>query len=165
PRLHASHRRRRGGGRGAGGDGVRVVLHTEASPGLGGQEIRTLEESRWIAERGWRILLAGQPGSRFVEQARARGVPAVAVRMRGPADLGAVRALARLIRSERGSLVHTHSSIDAWVGGMAARWARVPVVRTRHVSIPIRRGLNPVYRWLADRVITSGAGNPQPVIA
>ncbi|MGH9886377.1 MAG: TlpA family protein disulfide reductase, partial [bacterium] len=31
-----------------------------------------------------------------------------------------------------------------------------PVVRTRHVSIAIRRGFNPVYRWLADRVITSG---------
>jgi len=30
------------------------------------------------------------------------------------------------------------------------------VVRTRHVSIAIRRGFNPVYRWLADRVITSG---------
>jgi len=29
-------------------------------------------------------------------------------------------------------------------------------VRTRHVSIAIRRGPNPVYRWLADRVITSG---------
>jgi glycosyltransferase involved in cell wall biosynthesis len=29
-------------------------------------------------------------------------------------------------------------------------------VRTRHVSIAIRRGLNPVYRRLADRVITSG---------
>ena len=144
---------------------MNVVLHTEASPGLGGQEIRTLDESRWIAERGWRVLLAGQPGSPFVEQARARGVPVVAVRMRGPADFGAVRTLARLIRSERVSLVHTHSSIDAWVGGMAARWAGVPVVRTRHVSIPIRHGLNPVYRWLADRVITSGEEIRQLVIA
>jgi glycosyltransferase involved in cell wall biosynthesis len=144
---------------------VKVVLHTEASLGLGGQEIRTLDESRWIAERGWRVLLAGQPGSRFIERARERGVPAVAVRMRGPADLGAVRALARLIRAERVSLVHTHSSIDAWVAGMAARWARVPVVRTRHVSIPIRRGLNPVYRWLADRVITSGEEIRRIVIA
>ncbi|PYN07191.1 MAG: hypothetical protein DME06_17610 [Candidatus Rokuibacteriota bacterium] len=32
----------------------------------------------------------------------------------------------------------------------------MPVVRSRHVSIPIRAGLNPVYTWLADRVLTSG---------
>src|SRR5262249_62376524 len=83
----------------------------------------------------------------------------------GPADLGAVRTLAGLIRRERVSLVHTHSSIDAWVAGMAARWAGVPVVRTRHVSIAIRRALNPVYRWLADRVITSGEEIRQLVIA
>ncbi|HEX7787557.1 MAG TPA: glycosyltransferase, partial [Methylomirabilota bacterium] len=78
------------------------------------------------------------------------------VRMRGAFDPRALATLVRLIRRERVSLVHTHSSIDAWLAGMAARICRVPVVRTRHVSIAIRRGPNPVYRWLADRVITSG---------
>jgi glycosyltransferase involved in cell wall biosynthesis len=144
---------------------VKVVLHTEASLGLGGQEIRTLDESRWIADRGWRVLLACQPGSRLLERARAGRVEAVVVRMRGSADVTALRALVRLIRVEGVSLVHTHSSIDGWLGGMAARWAGVPVVRTRHVSIPIRRGLNPVYRWLADRVITSGEEIRRMVIA
>jgi glycosyltransferase involved in cell wall biosynthesis len=76
--------------------------------------------------------------------------------MRGAWDLGAVFALRRLIRREQVSIVHTHSSVDGWVGGLAARAAGVPVVRTRHVSIRIRRRWNPVYRWLADRVITSG---------
>jgi glycosyltransferase involved in cell wall biosynthesis len=76
--------------------------------------------------------------------------------MAGPFDPRALLGLVRLIRRERVSLVHTHSSVDAWLGGMAARLCRVPVVRTRHVSIGIRRGPNPVYRWLADRVITSG---------
>jgi glycosyltransferase involved in cell wall biosynthesis len=144
---------------------VKVVLHTEASLGLGGQEIRTLDESRCLADRGWRVLLASQPGSRLLDRARTVGVETVAVRMRGPADLAGMRALVGVIRAERVRLVHTHSSIDAWLGGMAARWARVPVVRTRHVSIPIRRGLNPVYRWLADRVITSGEEIRQLVIA
>jgi glycosyltransferase involved in cell wall biosynthesis len=76
--------------------------------------------------------------------------------MRGAWDLGAAFALQRLIRQEQVSIVHTHSSVDGWVGGLAARAAGVPVVRTRHVSIRIRRRWNPVYRWLADRVITSG---------
>jgi glycosyltransferase involved in cell wall biosynthesis len=135
---------------------MRTVLHTESSPGLGGQELRTLSEARWTVERGWRVLLAGQPDGRFVARARAAGLEAVGVRMRGAWDLGAVCALRRLIRREQVSIVHTHSSVDGWVGGLAARAARVPVVRTRHVSIRIRRRWNPVYRRLADRVITSG---------
>jgi len=135
---------------------VKTVLHTESSPGLGGQEVRTLTEARWTRERGWRVLVAGQPGGRFVARAREAGLETVAIRMRGAWDMQAVWSLARVIRRERVDIVHTHSSVDGWVGGLAARATAVPVVRTRHVSIRIRRRLNPVYRWLADRVITSG---------
>jgi glycosyltransferase involved in cell wall biosynthesis len=135
---------------------VRTVLHTESSPGLGGQEIRTLDEARWTAERGWRVLVACQPAGGLSARATAAGLAPVPVRMRGAWDLRAVGALVRLIGRERVSLVHTHSSVDAWVAGLAARLAGVPVVRTRHVSIPIRRGFNPVYTRLADRIVTSG---------
>ena len=144
---------------------MRTVLHTESSRGLGGQEVRTLTEARWIAERGWRVLLAGQPGAAFTERARQLGIDVVEVPMRGAWDLSAVARLARLVRNEGVGLVHTHSSVDGWVGGLAARIARVPVVRTRHVSIRIRRRLNPVYRWLADRVITSGEAIRSIVVA
>ncbi len=135
---------------------MKTVLHTESSPGLGGQEIRTLDEARWVGERGWRVLLACRPDGRLFEHARASGVETVPVAMRGPWDAGAVMRVAALIRRERIGIVHTHSSVDGWVGGMAARLTGVPIVRTRHVSIAIRRGWNPVYTWLADRVITSG---------
>ena len=144
---------------------MKTVLHTESSPGLGGQEIRTLQEARWTAERGWRVLLACPPDGRLFERARQAGLEAVAMPMRAPWDARAVARLVRLIRREDVSLVHTHSSVDAWLGGMAARSARVPVVRTRHVSIPIRRGWNPVYTWLADRVITSGEAIRRLVMA
>lgn len=135
---------------------MRTVLHTESSPGLGGQEIRTLDEARWIAARGWRVMLACRPDGRLLERARAAELEAVPLPMRGPWDMIAIARLAALVRRERVSLVHTHSSIDGWIGGMAARLTGVPVVRTRHVSIAIRRGWNPVYTRLADRVITSG---------
>ena len=94
---------------------MRTVLHTESSPGLGGQEVRTLSEARWTADRGWRVLLAGQPDGRLVGGARAAGLEAVGVRMRGAWDLQAVLALRRLIRREQVSIVHTHSSVDGWV--------------------------------------------------
>ncbi len=133
-----------------------TVLHTEASPGLGGQEIRTLNEARWTAERGWRVIVACQPRGPLHARAAEAGLEVVPVTMRGAWDLAGLCHLLALIRRERVCLVHTHSSVDGWLGGMAARLAGVPVVRTRHVSIAIRRGWNPVYTLLADRVITSG---------
>lgn len=144
---------------------MRTVLHTEASPGLGGQEIRTLNEARWTVERGWRVILACQAGGRLHDRAAEAGLEAVPVTMRAAWDLRALGRLVRLIERERVSLVHTHSSIDGWLGGMAARLGRVPVVRTRHVSIPIRREWNPVYTWLADRVVTSGEAIRSLVVA
>ena len=147
------------------GQRVNTVLHTESSPGLGGQEVRTLAEARWTVEHGWRVIVACQPHGRLYERVRGAGLEAAAVSMRSAWDMPAVRALQALIVRERVSVVHTHSSIDGWVGGMAARLARVPVVRTRHVSIPIRAGWNPVYTWLADRVITSGEAIRRMVVS
>ena len=144
---------------------MKTVLHTEASPGLGGQEVRTLNEARWTVERGWRVLVAGQPDGRLLERARAAGLEAAPIRMAGPVDLRALVGLVRLIRRERMTWYTRTAPSTRWLGGMAARFCRVPVLRTRHVSIAIRRGLNPVYRWLADRVITSGEAIRRLVVA
>jgi glycosyltransferase involved in cell wall biosynthesis len=75
--------------------------------------------------------------------------------MRGAWDIGAGLALRALMRARRVDVVHTHSSVDSWVGGVAARSLGLAVVRSRHVSIPIPRRRALVYR-LADRIVTSG---------
>src|SRR5439155_1451238 len=61
-----------------------VVLHTEASRGFGGQEIRILAESRWLATHGWRALIAAQPGTRLLAEAERAGVPTDRVVAIGP---------------------------------------------------------------------------------
>jgi glycosyltransferase involved in cell wall biosynthesis len=53
------------------------------------------------------------------------------------------------------ALVHTHSSIDSWLATLAAKSLGRPVVRGRHVTIPILRRRALIYR-LADHVITTG---------
>jgi glycosyltransferase involved in cell wall biosynthesis len=57
--------------------------------------------------------------------------------------------------------------LDAWVGGIAARVCGVPVVRTRHLDIPLKR--NPlsraVYRLLADSIVVTGASGAARLIA
>ena len=132
-----------------------LVLHTEASVGFGGQEIRIVAEARWLLDHGWPALLAGQPCSPLLGEGERQGVPTVAVAMRRPLDLPALLALRRLIIDRDVSLVHTHSSIDSWLGGLAARACRRPVVRSRHVTIAIPRRRALVYR-LANRIIGSG---------
>jgi glycosyltransferase involved in cell wall biosynthesis len=142
----------------------RLVLHTEASTGFGGQEIRIVAEARWLIDHGWPALIAGQPGSALVKEGARLGVPVVEVRMRRPLDLRAVLTLRRLIGARGVALVHTHSSVDSWVGGLAARSRRRPVVRSRHVTIAIPRRRALVYH-LADRIISSGEAAARVVAA
>jgi glycosyltransferase involved in cell wall biosynthesis len=57
--------------------------------------------------------------------------------MRGPIDLGCVRRLVELIRTEHYALVHAHTPRSVLVGSLAARWAGVPLVY--HVHSPTAR--------------------------
>src|SRR5881628_4228334 len=139
-----------------------TILHTEASLGLGGQELRIVAESRWLRDHGWGALIACQPESRLFAEARTAGVDAVALPMRNTVDLGALLDLRRLMKALAVDLVHTHSSTDSWSGALAAKSLRLPVVRSRHVSIAIRSAL--VYR-LADRIVTSGEAVRALVVA
>ena len=141
-----------------------TVLHTESSSGYGGQEIRTLAEVRWLLRHGWGALIACQPESPLFAEAKASEIPVEPFPMRRATDVGALLRLRRLIRDCGVSLVHTHSSVDSWIAGVAAKSLGRPVVRTRHVSIPIRRRRALVYR-LADRIITSGESVRSLVIA
>jgi glycosyltransferase involved in cell wall biosynthesis len=74
--------------------------------------------------------------------------------MRHPLDVVAMLRVRRLLTAHQADLVHTHSSVDSWVAGVAGRSLRLPVVRSRHVSIPVPRRRTLVYR-LAHRILTS----------
>jgi glycosyltransferase involved in cell wall biosynthesis len=133
-----------------------TILHTEASPGWGGQEIRILTEALAFAKRGFRLILVGQPGAPLMQEASRYGLAVRPLAMRGPMDVRACWRLRRIMRAEEVDLVHTHSSIDAWLAGFAAKSLGLPVVRSRHVAIPVKRRRNFVYNALSDRIIASG---------
>src|SRR6266478_427618 len=105
---------------------------TGRSRGFGFVEMATPEEAEQAISRLNGTNLDGR--TILVEKAKSPGSGggdrrgAVAVRMRGAADLGALWALRRLMRAHAVSLVHTHSSTDSWLGALAARSLRLPVV-------------------------------------
>ena len=135
------------------------LLHTEASLGWGGQEIRILTEARGVARRGHAVTLAAPEESRIHREAAGYGVQAVALPI-GRKRPGGVWALRGLLARERFDVVNTHSSTDTWLAALACRTlaGAPPLVRTRHISAPLPA--NAATRWLytraTDRIVTTG---------
>jgi len=134
------------------------ILHTEASLGWGGQEIRIVQESLQFTERGYRVLIACQEKSQISNQVAKTELPVFIVRMRAAYDPIAIAKLLRIIKLENVNIIHTHSSRDSWIAGIAGRISGIPVIRSRHLSTPVGKRWQTtfVYRYLADIIITSG---------
>lgn len=135
------------------------ILHTESSSGWGGQEIRILREALGMRARGHEVVMAVEPGGGLVEKARAEGFTVYEVSYKKKHGLKSVFALLGIMRRHEIDLVNTHSSLDAWIGGIAARMGKKKLVRTRHLSAAIRKGLNSrlLYNTLADFVVTTSS--------
>jgi glycosyltransferase involved in cell wall biosynthesis len=120
--------------------------------------MRIVQESLEFMKRGYRMMIACQPGSRIQNVAEGKGIPVIALRMRAAADPLAVANCIRAIKKNGVDLVHTHSSTDSWCCSMGAKLAGVPVIRSRHVTTPISTNFFSYFLFmkLADRVITSG---------
>ena len=129
-----------------------AILHTEASCGWGGQEIRILTEMQAMQARGHRVHLLSPAHADIHRAARERGLPvdAMPIEFR---RLSGLAALARWLRKHGRAfdVINTHSSADSWL----TAWARVampalpPMVRTRHVSTRVNRST--ATRWLYMR--------------
>ncbi|MGH2613210.1 MAG: glycosyltransferase family 4 protein, partial [Rhabdochlamydiaceae bacterium] len=93
------------------------------------------------------------------EYARQKGLKVVEIDFKRSHAIKAVWQLCKIIQQNKIDVVNTHSSLDAWLGGIAARLMKRPVVRTRHLSTDIRGGLNAqlLYNHLADFVVTTSS--------
>lgn len=135
------------------------IVHTEASLGFGGQEMRILNEAQGLQSRGHQVTLLCPAHAEIYAIAQARGLDVVALPI-GKKKLAGLWALRRWLASYQPDVVNTHSSTDSWLTALATRLLRRPpaIVRTRHISAPI--GNNPFSRWLYTRaskhVVTTG---------
>lgn len=135
------------------------IAHTEASLGWGGQEIRILDESRGMIERGHDVQLLCPSESCIFTEARRFGIPTVALPI-GRKNLQGVWALRRWLAANQPDVVNTHSSTDSWLAALSATCSgfRPPIIRTRHIST--RVSSNVQTRWLYTRatqhIVTTG---------
>ena len=135
------------------------ILHTEASMGWGGQEIRILTEAQTFRAHGHEVMVAANAGSEIAANAPRYGIPVTLLPL-ARRNVKSVVAVRRFLREWEPDVVNTHSSLDAWLVALA-RLRLVPcprIVRTRHLSAAVPRNL--ASRWVynrgADFVMTTG---------
>ncbi|MCP5469962.1 MAG: glycosyltransferase family 4 protein [Chlamydiales bacterium] len=133
------------------------ILHTESSPGWGGQEMRILREAEGMRRRGHTVVMAIQKGGGLVEPARKAGFIVYEVPFKKSHILHILQKMRYIIKRHKIQVVNTHSSLDAWCAGLVGKVMRCHVVRTRHLSTPIKAGLNSwlLYNVLAHKVVTT----------
>ncbi len=134
------------------------ILHTEASCGWGGQEIRILEESSGLIGRSHAVSVACPAHARMATEAARFGVAVTPLPIEFKTVAGFL-ALRRHLAAAKPDVVNTHSSADSWLVALACATLPSPpaIVRTRHISAPV--SANFANRWLyrqAARVATTG---------
>jgi glycosyltransferase involved in cell wall biosynthesis len=135
------------------------IVHTEASLGWGGQEIRILTEAAGMILRGHQVTLLCPPQARIFQEAGLRGVPVESLEI-GRKNLKGLLAMYRWLKNHRVDVINTHSSTDTWLVALASALLPVapPLVRTRHISAPVPDNLPT--RWLYQsatrHVVTTG---------
>jgi glycosyltransferase involved in cell wall biosynthesis len=133
------------------------VVHVHRIRGIGGSERHLLTLLPALAERGVEPLFVGldDPAWDAADFYGALRVPAV--RIPAPRDFDPV-LLARLVRSLRADVVHTHLVHADVYGGVAAKLRGARLVSTKHNDDPFRTGsFRFVERSLAraaDRIVT-----------
>ena len=137
------------------------ILHTEAAAGWGGQEIRVLQETRLLLERGHRVSLVCQVDSPLEERARSISnsrFHLIPISMKSALSLWVFLTLYRYVSKNNLDVIHTHSSVDSWLGGVVGKLSGVPVIRTRHVSLPVNDFFpnHLLYSYIPQRILTSG---------
>lgn len=143
------------------------IVHTEASCGWGGQEIRILLEARGMIDRGHCVSILAPLESRIFLEASHFGVPTIPLSIQRKTFAGLV-ALRKLLARLPVDVINTHSSTDSWLAALATASLKktLPIVRTRHISTKVRN-TQPnrwLYRHASRFVVTTGESLRQALI-
>ena len=134
------------------------IIHTEASPHWGGQEIRIFEEMKWFREQGHEMILVAPDNGTLYQRCKDEDFEVISLYFTKPRTLLNILRMIWVIWRKKPNVVATHSSTDSWAGLIAANMLGVKKrVRYRHISAPIKS--NTINCWqyksLANAIITT----------
>lgn len=133
------------------------ILHTEASPGWGGQERRILSEALGLRARGYRLFFAVARRGALALELKKQGFECIELSFEKKYWIYTLPRLCSYILQHNIQVINTHSSLDSWLGGICGRICGCKVVRTRHISNVVKKGLNSrlLYGCIPHRIVTT----------
>lgn len=134
---------------------MKNILHLESSLGWGGQEIRTLKEAIGLKKRGYNVFFATNKNANLAKRAKKAGFEVFIINYKKAFWIKTFFSLINIIKKNKIDLIISHSSEDAWIGGGVAKFLKIPILRMRHLSTKVKKGLNSkiLYNYLADFII------------
>lgn len=135
------------------------IIHTEASPHWGGQEIRIFEEMKWFREQGHEMILIAPDNGTLYKRCKKEGFKVISVYFTKPRTLLNILIMLWVIWKLKPNAVATHSSTDSWAGLIAAYLLKIKKrIRYRHISAAVKGNfLNKLqYKTFANVVLTTG---------
>ncbi|NOQ14732.1 MAG: glycosyltransferase [Methyloprofundus sp.] len=143
------------------------IIHTEASLGFGGQELRILDEACGLLERGHEVQLICPPQAEIYAMAKQRGLEVVSMPI-AKKSFKAILQMRQWIIANQPDIINTHSSTDSWITTLASQWLpqRPSIVRTRHISRRVSKRLTShwLYTIASDHIVTTGIKLKQSLI-
>ena len=94
------------------------IVHTEASQGWGGQEIRIINESQGMIARGHKVSLLAPREAKICNAARDAGISVIEMPFEKKSFKN-IFTIRKWLLKNRPDVVNTHSSIDSWLVGLA----------------------------------------------
>ncbi|WP_419185893.1 glycosyltransferase family 4 protein [Rohdeia mirabilis] len=139
----------------------------DTETGFSGGEAQVVGLVEGLRARGHACVVAGPADGALAARGRELGWDWRDFRAASDMDVLAVLRLVRLLRSVGCDLAHLHTGRGAWIGGLAARLAKVPCVVTRRqdkrlAGSPKRRLL---YRHLATASVGISPGVTEQLLA
>ncbi|HEY6218828.1 MAG TPA: glycosyltransferase family 4 protein [Gemmatimonadaceae bacterium] len=122
-----------------------TVLHIDTERGWRGGERQVFWLARAMLAAGHRPLVAARVGEPLAIRARTKGLEVVDCRPRGELDLRAAWRLRGVVSRMEVDVVHAHTAHAVTLGALALLGSSVPLVASRRVDFPLRRG--PTSRW------------------
>lgn len=114
------------------------IAHFETSMDWGGQELRIVEQTEWLNRHGYPTWIIARPGSAILAKAQEKNLPTFAIRVRGSLHPQTLAPLLKFIRAQQIALLDCHGSRDAVYGALVKVLTGVKVIRSRHVTDPIK---------------------------
>jgi glycosyltransferase involved in cell wall biosynthesis len=101
---------------------AQLIIFTDSSMNIGGQELQALQQIRSLSQAGFEILLLCKPRSAIGKRAKEDGVAVREIRFRNAFHLPSFVKVIRIIRDKKPSALICHGSHDALICALAAKW-------------------------------------------